>query len=791
MRYGGLSTGIGYWGHPSPLEKYTLHTTADITGPAIRWYERHYFDPDAVEWAGLCPAWARASAYESYEILPSSENNIVFRVGDKKGLLTLCHDGDIAIKENAGAVTFHLWLLHYIKEEGKVFTADLSHGEEVWFYPIYRYDMETATSGLNSSVKVTVYYATDSVLPDYMGTKERIATYTYSLERNAEGEIVSGEWTGKSVADHPDTLHFPLSQVARCPYLDCDEIRRIAQSKDDFLEGEENVPQPISPGTYNLVLLDPDEYVVEAAPGDELYIELTKVVGSKEDIALEILDGRGEPVFGVEYLDRASPLFAERLSCDNPPYTIRVTQPDYSDPNIYKLSVDRRSLSEPAAPYLPKSGEWSGFAVTNAGDTVCEDLSVVSYTEEGIPVQTVLGPASIDAGEKRLFFFDDLSWREHEHGDSRALKVVAPEADLEMVNLFARSDEAMAGFGTRLLESSRLVLADLHYTFMGSGAYMSGGVCNETYQEAPVVFRVFSARGELLDTIEETLPPGRNLGIKPGAAPFDAVEDGGWIYVVSQNGPKLSGYQYVKHRSGDTDTLETLPALPVMSSTKYLPHIPPPAPLDKWRTELTLVNPAERMNSLTFHFGRAGQDEAADRVIELAPYEKRVVDVTTEFGQLPGEAMYRSILQINGEHPFVGYYSYSPAVDRAADQASFPLLSESSFKSELVLPHVPQGVDQWWTGVCLGNPNGYPVDVTVLPYDYEGGLMEGDEKMLSLDAGAYEVFTVYDLFADLTPEVSFIKFQTEGEQSGIGGFYLYGNKKDKKGSIESLSGANM
>jgi hypothetical protein len=91
---GGLSTGQDYRGHPAPLEKYELLVNNSTNGPSVNWYEDKYYDTDAVSWGGLCPSWARASVYETYEILPSSVDNIVFRVGDKKGLLTLCHDGD-------------------------------------------------------------------------------------------------------------------------------------------------------------------------------------------------------------------------------------------------------------------------------------------------------------------------------------------------------------------------------------------------------------------------------------------------------------------------------------------------------------------------------------------------------------------------------------------------------------------------------------------------------------------------------------------------------------------------
>jgi len=281
--------------------------------------------------------------------------------------------------------------------------------------------------------------------------------------------------------------------------------------------------------------------------------------------------------------------------------------------------------------------------------------------------------------------------------------------------------------------------------------------------------------------------------INPGKSPFSRVPDGGWIDVVAPGGAKISGYQYVKDNSGTMDILDTLPALPVNSTVKYLPHIPKPAPMNKWQTELVLINPTDRPNRLTFHHSRAGADDADDQVIELGAYEKRTIDATRQFGKLPGNALYRSVLKITGQRPFTGYYTYHSTVIDTGDNAGFPLLDAASFKEELMLAHVPDNTGSWWTGVGLCNPNAYRVSLVAAPYDYDGMQMEGYEETITLKPGAYTVSTMADLFSDgLIPEISFVKFFPE-DRSGavIGGFYLYGNKKDGKGSVDSLSGANM
>ena len=69
---------------------------------------------------------------------------------------------------------FHFWLLNYIKDQKKAFVADLLAGEEVWSFPIYRYEMQSSRSGNVESVSVRIYYANDFVPPDRIGTQIRM-----------------------------------------------------------------------------------------------------------------------------------------------------------------------------------------------------------------------------------------------------------------------------------------------------------------------------------------------------------------------------------------------------------------------------------------------------------------------------------------------------------------------------------------------------------------------------------------------------------------------------------------
>ncbi len=780
--YGGLATGADYRGYPAPLEKYLMLTTGQSNGALISWYKSRYYKPEAVSWSGMCPFWARAAMMETYEILPSSEENIVFRVGDKKGLLTLCHDGDEMTPGSGNPVSFHRWLLLYIRDRKTCFTADLDAGEEVWFYPIYRYDMSSSKKGLVESVTVKIYYATDSVPPDYMGTVERRKTYTYDLFLNSGGEIIDGQWTGGSIMDHPQSMAFPLSAEAKSPYIDINEVRRIAQSKDDFLEVDGDAATRITPGTYHLILLNEDRYALHGLPGDEAVIDILKEDGSQQAMTIDISDNFGESILH-QTLTRGS--LTWRFTLEDPPYVIVLDQQDYKDPNIYTLTVDQSAGYCQNIPSIPKTGEWVGFSITNAGDEIAGDVMLITCRGDGLPLQTVWGPVDLQPGEKRQFDFKGLPWRLHEYKDTDSLMLISNHP-VHMVNLFGMSRQAMAGFSNGETSRNHIIIPDIYK--LSTSPYMKGAVINEVFEEAAVIFRLYSADGALHSEVSGAISPSGKFDIKPGQKPFYNVPEGGWMDIVSTNPTRLSGYQYIKSKKGKRDILDTLFALPVRTGTKIVPHIT--EPMGQWDTFLTLINPNSNANKIRLHPARAGSDSKKDMNLELDPFEKRRIDLSSDFGKSQGEPLYRSILEISGKYAVAGYYTFSPAA--GGDDASFPLLDENALKNELVMPHNAGG-NRWWTGVGICNPEGIPVQILITPFDRNGDTMDALVETIQLAAGDYDVFNVETKYGvDDAADIAFLKITAaDPEDALIGGFYLYGNKYNTYGVAKSLSGANM
>jgi len=786
FKTGGLATGSDYRKHPAPLEKYLLLTTGRSTGLAIDWYMERYYDKNAGDSWGLCPAYARAAINESYPILPSVHDNIVFRVGDKKGLLTLCYDDrrEVTYASGNNPVEFHFWLLDYIGKQKKAFAADLSTGDGVWYHPVYAYEMETTHMGQTEDVSVTITYAAH-MPDDYMGTFALYKPYYYTLDLDAAGNVTGGRWTGTSVTRHPNMMSYVEKASPLNPYLEYEKIREIAQARDDAFEMPGNEPARLVPGHHNLVLLNKDVFTVEGKSGDSATLEIIRQDGSNASMLIEIADSQGVLVHDETLFQRNEPMvFA--LSMTRPPYTITISQENYAtDPNIYSLYMDFHGAHVFPAPYIPLNGPWSGFSITNASDQHTAEIMLVMTDKNNRPLQTVDGPMLIPPGQKYSVLLSSFPLRKHELKDITGLKVISDQP-VEMVHLFANTEGPLAGFSSGASTAgSRIIIPDIYANDPGDPFYMTGAISNESFVDAVITCSVYSMEGALTDENSQNIAARGLWDIRPGISPFYDMPHGGWIEIVADD-PEitLSGYQYLKNKDIGMNSLETSFALQVVSGTQYVQHVTPPA--GPWQTLLTLINPNADENPVRIHPALNGRDTSADSIIELEPFEKRVIDISTDFAK----SAQRSILEISGRYPLSGYAAYGA---KNGDTASYSLLNDDSFKTELIMPHAAYNKGRWYTGVGVCNPSIYSVTVLVLPYDKNGRAMDSAGKYLTLDPGAYKIFTVHKLFSGFAANISFLKIRAvEPDTVKIGGFYLYGNSDAQSlKPREQATGGNM
>lgn len=775
FRYGGLITGKDYRGNPAPLEKYELYLRGAAAGPSVTWFRDRYYDPGALPWTGLCGSWARAAAYDHLEILPASIDNIIFRVGDKKGLLTIAHDQDLSERgDGSDPAQFHYWLLNYIRDRRKAFIADLDPGIEKWNYPIFKYDMTRISFGAKESIQVTIYYADDNVHPDYIGTVVQEETYTYDIYLDDQGRILRGEWTGRSVTMHPQQMFASILPDPGTDTIDYPTVLQIASTNDDFLENADQYAE-LSNGTYHLILLDPDRYWIPCRAGDRIRLTVQKVIGSRFAFEAVVKDADGKILnSGTVDKDLELNLFLESAT---PGLFLELSQTDYSDPNIYTVIVDRFTSASQSVPYVPKNGKWSGYALTNTGDDPVSGITVVSFDSNGRPIQSLKGPFTLAGNRKEAFFFEALPWRRHE---LQALDhiLVLSDAPISVLNLVGdEKSQTLVAEVQGLASGSHLILPDTSSLFSLSNI-MAGKLVNESPEPLQVVLTSYSNTGVTDRAVTVSIPSRGSVPLVSGQPPFYSLPDGGWIDIATVNGNPVSGFQTLS----SYEKSEGIFAVTASDEKKIVPHIPDAS--SGWTTALTLINAADSENMLTLHSAKAGPDVSDDRVVRLAPREKIVVSIHALFGRAAGDPLFQSILEITGTEAFGGYYTYEKAA--GADMASYCLMNIGECKTELVLQHCASNSGKWWTGIGLFNPGASAARVLASPYDQAGNLIASAVKTLHLMPGAKQVFFARDLFGlKVAPTVSFVRYVSE-TGSPVGGFYLYGKETSRM-----IGGANM
>lgn len=221
-----------------PLDKYDLFCVAlGLPNPRSKEFERwRYWSDTRMEqatgykafWWGHCNGWAAAAVLEAEPTRPQRLKELQFTVGDQKGLLTVCHNGDpVDLIRKLGpndAHLFHGMVLQSIGKDrrGLIFDTKLDPVDpkthqpvrEVWNYPAYRYECSYSEVGADTyDVVMRLWFADDGVEPDFVGTKSWPAAgqpklYTYRIAGD-KANPRSGAWTSASQNDHPDLMWRP------------------------------------------------------------------------------------------------------------------------------------------------------------------------------------------------------------------------------------------------------------------------------------------------------------------------------------------------------------------------------------------------------------------------------------------------------------------------------------------------------------------------------------------------------------------------------------------------------
>jgi hypothetical protein len=205
------------------------------------------------DWWGHCNGWAAAAITEPEPTQSVSSGGNVFNIGEIKGLLSVCHQGDPVDffsgrghKDGANSSTdlralmLHRALLYYVRDRQEAIILNISDKPEVWNYPVYAFRMYAQTgagSGL-TQITATLLLADDDVQPHFVGTRSFTRIYSYWVQGDATSVngVTAAEWTGSSVWDHPQFAWHPGFQRAYEPGLgeppnpiDYNWVRRLGQ----------------------------------------------------------------------------------------------------------------------------------------------------------------------------------------------------------------------------------------------------------------------------------------------------------------------------------------------------------------------------------------------------------------------------------------------------------------------------------------------------------------------------------------------------------------------------------
>ena len=95
-----------------------------------------------------------------------------------------------------------------------------------------------------AEVRIAVDYLVESNAltyntQDIIGRYIRTGHYHYILEMNADGEVIGGEWAGRSITNHPDFLWMATRPLGSNPHVDLFQVRELVRRSRAGLDADE------------------------------------------------------------------------------------------------------------------------------------------------------------------------------------------------------------------------------------------------------------------------------------------------------------------------------------------------------------------------------------------------------------------------------------------------------------------------------------------------------------------------------------------------------------------------
>jgi hypothetical protein len=686
---------------------------------------------------------------------------VVFRVGDKKGLLTLAYDG--ALYNNYLLDTpaeFHQVLEEFIFRQKKPVIMDLALGGESWNYPIFKYESDYTQEGNVRHYATTVYYPTDDVPPDVVGSMLTSSTYFYYLVLDENGNITDSGWEDYSIEFPPKIAAEPFGTAIMNPGLDYETIKEIAYTYGDPYEGNESPETAVelSSGHYVLMLLKDkkgDYFKIPLKKGDKLNLRISRDAQdddtffrislktyTPDSVLIEETQGVGEQVISAE---------------QDGDYLIEIT-PTASREIFYELTVQHQLPYQGIFP-LNQKGQWgTGIAVSSP------------YKSDFRMDRTIFSLVSKD-GVPRKSFNDESAVR-HFLG-------TAEEFDLAPLNgdEYIRIDSDTPFFGLEvsftenLMTGSNCILtkdasASLVFPYFEKGSDMmlswqtDLGIINVGGQSEKVRLQSYGVEGEILksDTVE--LLPGQKIESSTHVFGNVPTWDTMSITAATESGnTSLTGYVGLSNPSGQ----QAVSSLGQSGDVLLVPHI---AEKGYWRTEINLMNTGAEDSTVVF----SGYDSEAALIgtseIILKAKQSLALDMPDMFPGISAEKIASARIVSRNHQPLNGMLIYETTQKRFV---AIPL--NPSGASTLYMPHIACS-EIWWTGIGLMNAGNKTADISFSLYAADGRL--AGNAVRKLKPNQRLASTVRELFdAESLSSGRYMKI-TSSEGQPIVGIYLIG-----------------
>ncbi len=754
--HGGLVTGADYRGHPAPFEKYDYVTSGTYYGPATRYGWKHHLDDDALLWEGLCFCWAAASVMEPEPVHGGIYKGTVFRVGDKKGLLTAAYFGTLYNQYPIDTpVDFHGVLENFIGDQKTPVIIDLGTHGESWNYPVFKYDTDFVQEGNIRHYTTTISYVGDDVPPDIVGAQVSTRTYYYYFELDENGNITASNWENESIDFPPIVAYEPFGTDIHNTGLDYDIVREIADTVDDPYEENNTFESAayLPNGQYTVMGLDSDYFKVELRQGNTLDIRLL----AESDVYLRTYGPAGDLLYET-LAPEDQIVLKDELSEGT--YFFEITPLEaYKEP-VYELFLHHH-LSHSAIFPIHPSGQWA------TGITLFHPFSNPNVQGDRAII-TMMG----SDGDPRISHYNEIMPRhllgmlgeDFSLSPQTGTEYVRIESDVPLwgLQITSAKEELMSGANLFPLEKAS---ASLFFPRLDrwNGWKTSFGIINTGSQREEIRRTAYGPDGEVLTSDITDIAPGQKLEDDTFSIPV-LVSGSKSMGVSTISGSAcLSGYiRFItpsdsKERGLVALDTETGPDLVV-------PHIASNA---DWWTDISVMNTGDEDSPLTFlaYDGEGNQIGLAE--IQLKEKQNLVQRAAEIFPELRSEEIASMRMLSQNAQPLCGTLLYG--TNDNLRLAAIPI--QAADAPSLYLPLVAS-TEPWYTAIALMNAGDTPADIAFSLFGSDGELLGTTNKRMNPNQQIATLVSA--LFSEATdPSARYMEIESlDGEP--ISGVYLIG-----------------